>query len=191
MSGFISSNDEACPRADIAAYLDAELEPADEIALESHLAGCSVCATELNAQKQFLSDLNLSLADDIVMPADFTRAVVVNAESRVAGVRAGRELKIATAICVVLGLFAVAAVGPNAGMLEWMTRAAEAVMAVVLAFGHLVFNIAFGTIVIMRSIISGATSDGPAPVVGLTVIAIMIVAAAAGFRQKLLAKAEG
>ncbi len=193
MSSFVSSNDESCPRAEVAAYVDGELTADAEAELDAHLAGCPICVAELNAQKQFLRELDLSLKsqNNFEMPADFTRVVVTNAESRVAGVRGGRELMTAAAICVVLGLFATAAIGPNSGVLQWLVKVFEGVAAVGTAFGHLLFNISFGTVVIVRSIVSGATSEGPAPLIGTVVIAMILFIAAAGFRNRLIAKAEG
>jgi anti-sigma factor RsiW len=46
-------------RCDIAAYLDGELLATREMALETHFAGCSPCAEELNLQKNLLRHLDL------------------------------------------------------------------------------------------------------------------------------------
>ena len=51
----------ACPSPDLSAYIDGELSPHDELELEMHVAGCRVCADDLNLQKSFLNALDSSL----------------------------------------------------------------------------------------------------------------------------------
>ncbi len=41
-----------CPRHEIAAYIDGELNQRDEMKLEMHLASCSACTSALNEQKK-------------------------------------------------------------------------------------------------------------------------------------------
>ena len=63
-----------CPRFEIAAYLDGDLDPRAEIDLERHLAVCAECLTELNEQKRILSALDFALDDHelIKIPENFT-----------------------------------------------------------------------------------------------------------------------
>jgi anti-sigma factor RsiW len=67
-----------CPRAELAAYIDGELLPREEIELERHLAGCGVCKFELNEQKRLLFALDFALEDekDFELPANFAKVVV-------------------------------------------------------------------------------------------------------------------
>jgi anti-sigma factor RsiW len=43
-----------CPSVEISSYIDGELTPRREIALEKHFAVCESCTSELNLQKKFL-----------------------------------------------------------------------------------------------------------------------------------------
>lgn len=98
-----------CPSPDISAYIDGELEPAAEMALEEHVFGCKKCLTELNYQKQFLCELNLSLKrhEDIELPPDFAETVVIKAESSVSGLRRPRERYNALFVCSALVLLLI------------------------------------------------------------------------------------
>src|SRR6188472_4506226 len=91
----------ACPSSDLSAYIDGELSPHDELELEMHIAGCRVCADDLNLQKSFLNALDSSLEEEaeIQLPKNFTKTVVANAESRVSGIRRPHELRNAALIC--------------------------------------------------------------------------------------------
>ncbi len=60
-----ATTEQNCPRADISAYIDGELKPAEEIALENHVAVCQECLPELNFQKQILSALDFSLDEKV------------------------------------------------------------------------------------------------------------------------------
>src|SRR5262249_2163468 len=103
-----------CPSLDIAAYIDGELSPDAEIALERHLATCSFCTEELNLQKQFVNALNCSLGAVPEIPADFTKRIVTNAESNVRGLRRKSEWLNALFVCVALLFFVLFALGANA-----------------------------------------------------------------------------
>ena len=95
-----------CPRIEIAAYIDGELTPREELDLEMHFAGCEICAVELNEQKKLLNALDFALDDrqEIELPENFTRVVVANAESNVQGLRCPRERNRALLVCAALGL---------------------------------------------------------------------------------------
>ena len=82
-----------CPRADIAAYIDGELTPREELALELHLAACPDCTGELNLQKQMLRALDCGLKDrtEIELPKNFAKTVATRAESNVSGLRSKEE----------------------------------------------------------------------------------------------------
>src|SRR5690349_12215641 len=104
-----------CPSYEIAAYIDGELDQSRELELSMHFAACDVCSQELNQQKQFLCELDAGLKGEIELPSDFAKTVIANAESTVSGLRRPRERFNALFICAALSLFALFALGPDAG----------------------------------------------------------------------------
>jgi anti-sigma factor RsiW len=104
---------DVCPRDDIAAYVDGELSAKLSAELELHFAECETCGRALRQQRQFLSALSASLASEeaIELPEDFTKKIVVTAESSVTGLRGKRELLTAVLIFVALLLFSVFVIG--------------------------------------------------------------------------------
>ena len=143
-----------CPVDDIAAYIDGELDAAGEREMDAHFAECSACAEELNLQKQFLCSLESSLKqeDGLELPADFTKHVVANAESSVAGLRPARERFNALFICAALLLFVLFALGADARRaLEGATGVVDQIAAVGSFFGHFVYSFFLGVIIIMRA----------------------------------------
>jgi anti-sigma factor RsiW len=146
-----------CPVQEISAYIDGELDEVRERELEAHLESCPECQADLNAQKQFLCELDMRLreGDEVELPANFAKQIVVNAESSVAGLRPSRERYNALFICAGLLLFALFAMGAEAGRfinsgLESMERT-----AVVGGFvGHVVYSIVLGFVVVLRSFAS-------------------------------------
>ena len=136
-------------RDNIAAYLDGELSPERELALEMHIASCYDCGDELNLQKQLLLGLDIGLKHgiDIDVPRDFAKIVVANAESTVAGLRRPRERSNALFICGALGLFVLLSFGVSAGTSLFFDQ----VTAVASFIGHLVYNLFIGVVVILRT----------------------------------------
>jgi anti-sigma factor RsiW len=146
-----------CPRTDIAAYIDGELAGHEELALEMHLAGCPLCAGEMNLQKQFLSALNSTLENEkeLELPKNFTKVIITSAESRVSGLRGSGERFNAVFICAALFLFVLFALGSDAGnVFERLARILDQSLAVVGLIGHLLFNITMGTAVILKFLTS-------------------------------------
>src|SRR5258708_23340088 len=117
MNGQTQIRELECPSDEIAAYIDGEMDAAREFELEAHLTVCETCSLELNQQKQFLAGLNSSLKHEaeIELPANFTKLIVANAESTVSGLRRPRERFNAIFICAGLFLFALFALGTEAG----------------------------------------------------------------------------
>ncbi|MGE3466422.1 MAG: zf-HC2 domain-containing protein [Pyrinomonadaceae bacterium] len=145
----------ACPTDEISAYIDGELSGELELELEMHFAECGSCAKELNLQKQFLCGLNSSLKQDdaLALPADFTRHIVANAESTVAGLRRPREIYNAVFICVALLLFGLFALGADAARVyEMAATAVDQVGAVGGFFARVVYSLFLGIAIILRSI---------------------------------------
>jgi hypothetical protein len=142
-----------CPSVDIAAYIDSELSPDVEIALERHLATCSVCTEELNLQKQFVNALNSSLGAAPEIPTDFTKRIMANAESNVSGLRRKSEWLNALLVCTALLFFVLFTLGANArsALLSFFDLFGQ--LAAVFNFvSHLLYDISVGMIVILRTI---------------------------------------
>ena len=142
-----------CPSVEIAAYLDGELSSEAEAELESHLSTCSVCTQDLNDQKHFIIALNGSLNNLPALPIDFTKRIVTNAESGVSGLREKRERLNAVFVCVGLFLFVLFTLGASAPGTIAATLDVVGRLAAVAAFaGHLIYVVAFGVVVVMRSL---------------------------------------
>lgn len=146
-----------CPVHEISAYIDGELDAVREGELEAHFESCADCAADLNLQKQFLCELNMRLrdGDEVKLPVNFAKRIVVNAESSVNGLRPARERYNAVFICAGLLLFALFAMGAEAGKLiqsglETMERTA----AVGGFLGHVAYSVVLGVVVVMRSFAS-------------------------------------
>ena len=146
---------DSCPSFEIAAYLDGELAAHRELELESHFTSCTACLKELNHQKNFLNQLNsrLSSENEIELPKDFTRQIVANAESSVAGLRRPRERFNAFFIIAALLLFVLFALGAEAGnVFAGFTGVLEQTAAVGGFFGRIVYSFFVGVVVVLRTL---------------------------------------
>jgi anti-sigma factor RsiW len=155
MQGIEIMDNSICPSPEISAYIDGELSAQDEMRLELHIAGCLICADDLNLQKSFLIALDASLEDEksIELPAGFAKAVVANAESRVSGLRRPHERRNAAFICVTLIAFSILGLGTNAeSSFAAAAPVAEKLVAVVESATHFVYNLAFGSTVVFKSL---------------------------------------
>ncbi len=144
-----------CPTTEISAYLDAELSPAAEIEIELHLAACHGCTDELNIQKQFLCSLNSTMADDglIELPKDFTRKIVINAESGVSGLRRPNERFSAIFVCSALLIFIMFALGSEAsGLLSGIGDSLEQAAVVGGFVGRLIYSFVYAISSVFRTI---------------------------------------
>jgi len=169
-------NSSACPSPDISAYIDGELSPADEIRLEMHIAGCRLCADDLNLQKNFLNALDYSLDEkaELELPKNFTKSVVANAESRVSGLRRPHERRNAALICIALVVVSVFALGSSTERtLGAITTVVDKVVAVVESVGHLAYDIALGSAIVFRTLASKFVFDSGAAVVSFLLIFIL------------------
>lgn len=144
-----------CPRPSLAAYIDGELLPREELELEAHLAVCRTCAAELNEQKKLLCVLDFALEGEreIELPANFTEVIVTNAQSNVSGLRSPRERFKAFSVCLgllFLGLFGLN--GDAATIFNAFLKTVDKFAAVFSFVFHLIYNISIGTAVILRSL---------------------------------------
>lgn len=168
-----------CETENIAAYIDGELDLAARCALEEHLKQCADCASELQAQRLFMCELDSMLASPFerAVPADFAQVVAVNAESDMRGVRDRTEHARALRFCIILGLSAFALLGVAASKAVFL----NARSVVDKAFGVLgflaktIFDAAAGFIVISRVVSRGLIADSRlAGVAGLLVVVLAI-----------------
>ena len=148
-----------CPAEEISAYIDGELTAELEVALERHIGTCHICRRELNDQKGFLLALSDTLERElpIDLPEDFTRSVVVNAESKVSGLRDGRGLPWALIIGVALFLLAALAVGSFAGVLSPLVIAFQKLAALLGAVISVVGDLLYAIFAVARSILQNQT----------------------------------
>ena len=142
-------------RSDIAAYIDGELSPGEELELEMHVAVCKLCAAELNEQKTLLQALDFAFEDknSIELPANFTRLVVANAESKVSGLRRPQERFKALFVCAALFLLVLLGFGGETKtVVETFGKFADQFLAVGGFVWNLIYDIAFGAAIILRSL---------------------------------------
>lgn len=141
--------------SDLAAYLDGELSPREELELEKHLAVCKDCSDELNEQKKLLRALDFALENEreIELPADFTRIVVANAESKVSGLRRPQERSKSLFVCAALFLLVLLGLGGETRTV-WHTFAkfAEQFLAVGGFIWNLIYDVAVGSAIVLRSL---------------------------------------
>jgi anti-sigma factor RsiW len=161
--------EQTCPRAAIAAYVDGELSPSQELVLEQHLAACETCRTELNEQKKLLCALDFLLDEkpsEMEIPENFARVVATRAESNVSGLRNREERKRAVFLCASLGLIALVGFGAEAKTIFAASGVVfEQIVALVVFVGHLTYDVAFGVVVILRSLANQTVVSGALAVV--------------------------
>lgn len=166
----------ACPSPDLSAYIDGELSPHDELELEMHVAGCRVCADDLNLQKSFLNALDSSLDGEaeIRLPKNFTKTVVANAESRVNGLRHPHEIRNAALICGALILFSILTLGSNTEKaLFAAATVVEKILAVVVSAGHVLYDLALGLSIVLRSLTSSFFLESGIPALAFFVLFVL------------------
>ncbi|MBX7171907.1 MAG: zf-HC2 domain-containing protein [Pyrinomonadaceae bacterium] len=172
----IAKTKKVCPRAEIAAYLDGELSPSDELILEQHFAICKTCLDELNLQKKLLSALDFAFESksEIELPENFTKVVVAKAESRVSGLRSKKERIWALSICAgVLFLTMLGIALESDQILYSLSDFGKQFLALAGFINHLIFDITIGLAVILRFLSQQIVfSSGFATLLFLCVIAL-------------------
>jgi hypothetical protein len=149
----IATTEKVCPREEIAAYVDGEISPREELELELHFAACKACSDELNSQKKLLCALD-SIGrgkEEIELPDDFTKVVVTAAESKVSGLRRPQERRMALYVCV--GLFFLFVIGGETQALFGSLGTITEQFAIAGRFlVHFVYDITVGMTIILRSL---------------------------------------
>jgi hypothetical protein len=109
--------------------------------------------------------------EEIELPENFTKVVVANAESRVSGLRRPKERFNALFICSALSLLVIVGFGSEArNVLFSSSTVIEQFLAVVGFFSHLVFDIAIGAAVILRSLCFQFVFNSKASLVLMTIV---------------------
>lgn len=160
----IAAAEKECPRMQLAAYVEGELLPREEFELEIHLANCKDCAAELNEQKKMLFALDCALDNEkeIELPANFTKVVVTNAESKVSGLRSSRERFKAFSVCSGLIFLTLCGLGAKTGTtLNTFVKFAGQVFAVGGFALHLIYDFSVGAAVILRSLSNQFVGSSP------------------------------
>ena len=108
-----SNDNTSCPRDEIAAYLDRELDGDALSDFEAHIKQCTDCDSELRSQRQLLCTLEAAFgtARHIKLPDNFTRVVAAHAENDMRGLRHKVERRRALQLCAVLLLAAFTLLG--------------------------------------------------------------------------------
>jgi anti-sigma factor RsiW len=174
----VSNSNYICQTENIAAYIDGDLEPALRSALEEHLKQCAPCASELQAQRLFMCELDSVLASpfDLAVPVNFAQVVAVNAESDMSGARDRAEHKRALRYCIVLGLAAFALLGfaSSKAIVLNVRAVADKAIGVVGFFSKTTFDAATGFAVISRVFSRGIIAGSLAGFVGLFLVVLAI-----------------
>jgi predicted anti-sigma-YlaC factor YlaD len=151
------TSENTCPRFEIAAYIDGELNGQDEMKLEMHLASCSACASALNEQKKLLCLLDCAMLEknEIEVPANFTKIVVANAQGKVSGLRQPRERFRALFVCSCLFFLVLLGLGNETKtVVKTFISFSEQFLAVGGFIWHFVYDFAFGMAIILRTVSS-------------------------------------
>lgn len=166
-----------CPAEEISAYIDGELSPDREIELESHFAVCESCRNLLNEQKGFLIALTGTLEREaqLELPENFTRSIVVNAESKVSGLRDRRELSWAVVVGGGLFLLAAIAVGSFTGVLSPVAATLQKLAAVTIAAVSVAGDLFYAVFAVVRSLFQSQTFGPGAAYIIVAVTAAMLL----------------
>jgi len=159
----VSTSDYICETENIAAYIEGDLEPALNSALEAHLKECAHCTSELRAQRLFMCELDSALASpfDLEVPANFARVVAANAKSDMRGMRDSSERARALRFCIILGLAAFALLGfaSSKAVVLSVRSLAGKVFGTLGFFVEAIFNAAAGFALVSRVVSRGLISD--------------------------------
>lgn len=173
------TNQKVCPRGEIAAYLDDELSPSEELVLEQHFTVCQTCLDELNLQKKLLSALDFAFESrsEIELPKNFTKIVVANAESSVKGLRSKKERFWALSLGSTFFLLTVIGLGAESNQVfDTFSEFCGQFLAVGSFLFHTISDVAVGFAVILRSLSQKVVfSSGFLAILLICVIAIIFL----------------
>lgn len=157
------TNNYICETENIAAYIEGDLEPDLYAALEEHVKQCARCASELQAQRLFMCELDSALASpfNLAVPPNFAQVVAVRAESDMRGVRDSSEHKKALRFCIILGLaaFALLGVASSKAVILNLRSTGARVFGVVGFFARATLDAAAGFAITSRVVSRGLIPD--------------------------------
>ena len=166
--------------AHVAAYLDGQLEQTATCQFEAHVKACASCRGELNAQRQFLCELDsvLSAPKELSIPKDFARIVSARAESDMRGVRTGGERRRALLVCLALGLTAFVLLGAAAGtsILASAGSVANKVLGVLGLLGTTLHDAFIGITIISRVLVRMFLPESPLTTFAALAVLVLAVA---------------
>ena len=115
----MTTDQNICPREELAAYLDGELSGTALEHFEAHVTECSECASELRSQRQLLCTLDAAFSNSsrIELPKNFTRVVATHAEHNLRGLREKSERRRALQLSALIAIAAFALLGAASGAL--------------------------------------------------------------------------
>jgi anti-sigma factor RsiW len=165
----------ACPKAELAAYVDGEIDAPLQLKIELHAEQCADCAEELELYKKIAGGLEATLPteNEIDVPADFAKRVAVHAQSAVVGAGDTSERTNALLIASTLLFVTVLTMAADASQsFNGASAIAERAFAVGSFIAHLVYSGLLGITVVLRSMASHLeVTNSPAA----SVIAVSIV----------------
>ncbi len=168
----LQENSAECDLDQIVRYLDRDLSDDSQLQFESHLADCGSCKTILNREKQILiavRDAEL-VADIPALPDDFAHRVSVAAANDIGTIQLPSERLVAIAICGLLGLFALAALG---GSLTGFAGTIDGAFALVSILVNLLYRIAFGLTAFLRPFSHYLDGNNWGPLTGFLVVLVL------------------
>ncbi len=166
-----------CPAEEISAYIDGELAADIEFALEQHFGTCETCRCELNDQKSFLLALSDTLESEIPieLPENFTKTVLVNAESKVSGLRDRRESSFAIVVAGALLLVAAIAVGSLTGVFSPIAVALEKLAALGKALTQVLGDLIYAIAAILRTVLQIQTFGTALAYIAVSLVVVLIL----------------
>jgi len=166
--------------ANVAAYLDGQLDIWALDQFEAHVKGCQPCRAELNAQRQFLCELDsiLSTPKELSIPKDFARIVSARAESDMRGVRTGGERRRALLVCLALGFAAFVLLGATAGTSLLVSAAllTNKVLGVLSLLWTTLHDAVVGLTIVSRVIVRMFLPESPLTNLAALVVLVLAVA---------------
>lgn len=155
----MTSNERAaCPREEIAAYLDGELDARARLRFEAHLKDCRTCSEELQEQRRLLCALDMALgANDsaIPLPQNFAQIVAAHAESDMSGVRGRMEGRRALRLCLALALLSFIMLGGaslSSSVLAPLKAFARFASSIFGLIWHALYDAGTGVAVVLRAL---------------------------------------
>jgi anti-sigma factor RsiW len=179
----LSQHQHSCRPADVAAYLDGELDAASSEHFAQHARECASCAAALNEQKRLLCLLDVAFPvrkaeRDFALPEHFARVVTAHARTDMSGVRHRTEHRRAFVLCALLATVAFSLLGLTRfdAALAPLAAFARALTGILGMLAHALGDAATSAAVILRTV-GGHFIAAPHPLKALTWMLVFACAA--------------